>query len=93
MTLDEAIKRYEEDAQWEQYSMRYENIKKATEHRQLVEWLKELKRLRVKISPAECLRKAVDPDGTRTSLQMYSAQELKERREQNGCDRKGHGEA
>ena len=46
MTIDEAIQRYEEAVQWEQYSMRSENINKAAEHRQLAEWLKELKRLR-----------------------------------------------
>lgn len=46
MTIDEAIQRYEEAVQWEQYSMRSENINKAAVHRQLAEWLKELKRLR-----------------------------------------------
>ena len=62
MTLDEAIKhaeevaeKNEENASWfwdKEYSTNYKKcIKCASEHRQLAEWLKELKRLREQTKP------------------------------------------
>ena len=48
MTIDEAIKRTEEIASYygRQYKPLYDNVKCARDHRQLAEWLKELKRHR-----------------------------------------------
>lgn len=51
MTLDEAIKHCEEVADYDCYGEK--QLKCAEEHRQLAEWLKELKRLREQMGRAE----------------------------------------
>lgn len=59
MTLEEAIKRYTDNAEYERTHV---NLQGCLDFRQLAEWLKELKRLRVPKKMGRWLNVTVLPD-------------------------------